>query len=162
MMTGTPKGIKHSHSSALRNFEYILTTLVHRGKAAFTTNFFHVGGFMNGMWGLIRGCSMNHLSDRGFTVEKLANMLAVLRPATITVGPHHYIELSESESIEKMDPKLLDSIKAMMPVGAAEPEICETNLKARFTKLKVLMPYLKNVSILFTSAFMLNSSKKLY
>ncbi len=136
-MPGTPKGITHSHSTTLRNFEYILTTMQHRGKIALSTNFFHTSGFMNGMWGLIKGCSITHLAGRHYNVEKLAEMIIKLRPQTITVGPHHYVELSESEALQKMDAKLLDSIKAMMPIGAAEPKICETNLKARFTNLKV-------------------------
>ena len=60
--TGLPKGICHSHWSALHFFGYAKTLVIFDAPSVATTCFFHVGGFLTGTLALERRNTFHHVS----------------------------------------------------------------------------------------------------
>ena len=62
LTTGLPKGICHSHWSALHFFGYAKTLVIFDAPSVATTCFFHVGGFLTGTLALERRNTFHHVS----------------------------------------------------------------------------------------------------
>ena len=72
-----------------------------------------------------------------FTMDMLVGTIARVRPSTVALGTHHYVQMAESNILDNRDPSDFDSVKALFPAGAAVPSSCETKLKKKFTGLLV-------------------------
>ncbi len=110
-----------------------------RSETITTTCFFHTGGFMSALWAMVYGCCLNHMVGRDFNIDVLVDTIIEKRPAMVgldfllykflflflyrntkcaaariqkvSMGPHHYVNLSEHKRLETLDPSLLDSVK---------------------------------------------------
>ena len=80
---GIPKGITHSHVSTLECFAYLCSAMVRRSEVTNTTTFFHVGGFMSTLFGLLKGCCVNHMVGRAFDIDVLVDTIIEKRPAMV-------------------------------------------------------------------------------
>ena len=58
---------------------------------------------------------------------------------SITLGTHHYVQLSESKELEEYDSEKLDKLELLAPAGAAVPASCEIAWKAKCRNLKTVI-----------------------
>ena len=75
----------------------------------------------------------------GFKLQHIIEAIYESQCATISVGTHHYVQLSESDVLKNADPKKLESIELLFPAGAAVPSSCEEIYKAKMKNLKFVM-----------------------
>ena len=73
----------------------------------------------------------------GFTLDTLVDTIVKVKPVTITVGTHHYVQLAESDAMDSRDPEDFESVKLLLPTGAAVPSSCEVKLRKKFRGLMV-------------------------
>ena len=73
-----------------------------------------------------------------FHLGILVDTIIEVKPSSVALGAHHYVQLSNCQILEQVDPMDLDSIKMFIPVGSAVPSSCKQALKAKFRNLEVL------------------------
>ena len=78
---------------------------------------------------------------KGFQLEVLLNTITEVKPTSIALGTHHYVQLAESDILQQTDPEELKSVKLMLPAGAAVPSSCEIRVRAKFPNLSVIAIY---------------------
>lgn len=71
-----------------------------------------------------------------FTLDVLLNTIIEVRPATVALGAHHYVQLAESNILANANPADLDSVNMLFPAGSAVPSSCEDLMKQKFRNLK--------------------------
>ena len=78
------------------------------------------------------------MSGAGFTLQKLLKAVKNEKPKSLTIGSHHFVQMSEmdlaSTGLEKQD---LQSVLWVMPVGSSAPSISFIKLQNLFPNLKV-------------------------
>ena len=74
---------------------------------------------------------------QGFSLSLLIETIKEVQPQTVILGTHHYLQLSESALLQQTDPKNVESVKLMIPVGAAAPSCCQPKIQKVFTSCKV-------------------------
>jgi len=72
-----------------------------------------------------------------FSLSFLMETIKEVKPQTVILGTHHYLQLSESTLLQQTDPKDLESVKLMIPVGAAAPSCCQPKIQKVFTCCEV-------------------------
>ncbi len=91
---------------------------------------------------------------KDFKLEVLLNTILEVKPASIAIGTHHYVQLAESDILQQTDPEGLDSVKLIMPAGAAVPSSCETLIRMKFRNvMAVLNVYGQTECGLITAGF---------
>ena len=73
----------------------------------------------------------------GFKLDMLVKTIKKEKPKQISIGTHHYVQLAETNILDDMDPKDLDSIQLVVPTGAAVPLAIQKRLKKKMRNLKV-------------------------
>ena len=76
---------------------------------------------------------------KGVTLKLILDAIAESKNKSISLGTHHYVQLSESKELEDYDSDLLDSVELLIPAGAAVPAICEINWKKKCRNLKTVL-----------------------
>ena len=74
-----------------------------------------------------------------FTLDVLVKVIKEVKPKTVNLGAHHYVQLAESEILDQIDPNDLDSIKLLSPAGSAVPSSCEKRILNKFRNLQGVM-----------------------
>ena len=59
--------------------------------------------------------------------------------SSISIGTHHYVQLSESKELEEYDCDKLDSVELLLPAGASVPASCEIAWKEKCRNLKFVL-----------------------
>jgi len=134
--TGLPKGICHSHYSTLH---FIGFGKVHQQPdtpSVTTTCFFHVGGFLTGTMALEKRVTYHHMFGSNFTLKLLIDVIREVKPSTVGLGAHHYVQLAESDVLGQVEPDDLDSVKLLFPAGSAVPSSCEQKIRKKFRNLQ--------------------------
>ncbi len=54
----------------------------------------------------------------------------------MTLGTHHYVQLSESDLLKNTNPEDLESIELILPAGAAVPQSCGDIYREKMKNLK--------------------------
>jgi hypothetical protein len=73
-----------------------------------------------------------------FTLSVLLDTIKRVRPETITIGAHTYVQLAEAiADMDEYDEDDLDSVIFVAPVGSAVPQSCQHELKKKFRGLRV-------------------------
>ena len=131
--TGRPKGISHSHQSLWNMMSGNDEKSQPSHHELMTLSFFHIGGCIQNLLNLLQGSTCTYLFGEGLTLEVLLGRIKEFRPAVIIVGTHHYVQLSEFD-LKTTDYKLSDfnSVRVIVPSGAAVPAICSTKLRKIF------------------------------
>ena len=70
-----------------------------------------------------------------FTLNLLMDVILDVKPTSITLGAHHYVQLAESDVLDQVDPENLDSVKLLCPAGSAVPSSCRELLRKKFRNL---------------------------
>lgn len=73
---------------------------------------------------------------KGFSLQTLLNTLTEIKPSAVAMGTHHYVQLAESDELQLVDPEDLESVKLLLPAGAAVPSSCELAIKAKMKNLE--------------------------
>ena len=74
----------------------------------------------------------------GFTLQKLLEAVKIEKPKSLTLGSHHYVQMSEMDvSTTGMDKQDLSSVFWITPVGTSVPSISFSKLQNMFPNLKV-------------------------
>lgn len=133
--TGLPKGICHTHFTAWNFPGYLTTMITPHSQAVSTTCFFHVGGFFTGIVAMEKHQTYHHMFGKGFKLSILLDTIVEVKPSTIALGTHHYVQMAESDVLQQVDPQDLESVKLLMPAGAAVPSSCEVKIRAKFKSL---------------------------
>ena len=77
-----------------------------------------------------------------FTLNLLMDVILDVKPSTVGLGAHHYVQLAESDVLDQVDPENLDSVKLLFPAGSAVPSSCRELLRKKFRNLvDVLQAY---------------------
>ena len=75
----------------------------------------------------------------GFSLDRVLSAIIEVKPHAVGLGSHHYVQLAESEILKLADPADLDSVKTILPAGAAVPSSCEDLIRKKFQKLTVIL-----------------------
>ena len=75
----------------------------------------------------------------GITLKMILDAIAESKNKSLTLGTHHYVQLSESKELEEYSSGKLDQLEMLIPAGAAVPESCEILWKAKCRNLKAIM-----------------------
>ena len=70
-----------------------------------------------------------------FTLNLLMDVILDVKPSTVGLGAHHYVQLAESDVLDQVDPENLDSVKLLFPAGSAVPSSCKELLRKKFRNL---------------------------
>ena len=74
----------------------------------------------------------------GFTLQRLLEAVKIEKPKSLTLGSHHYVQMSEMDiSTTGMDKQDLSSVFWITPVGTSVPSISFSKLQNMFPNLKV-------------------------
>ena len=76
---------------------------------------------------------------QNFSLDLLVNVIKEVKPSCVSLGAHYYVQLAESELLDQVDPKDLDSIKLLCPAGSAVPSSCGINILKKFRNLEGVM-----------------------
>ena len=71
-----------------------------------------------------------------FTLNILLDTIREVKPATVALGAHHYVQMAESDILQQIDPEDLDSVKLLFPAGSAVPSSCEIAIRQKFRSLQ--------------------------
>lgn len=71
-----------------------------------------------------------------FSLDILLNTIIEVKPSTVALGAHHYVQLAESEILATANSADLESVNMLFPAGSAVPSSCEELLKRKFPNLK--------------------------
>jgi len=135
--TGLPKGICHSHFTTHHFGGFVAKSQVKPNSPSVTTTcFFHVGGFFTGILALEKRMTYHHMFGPDFTLKILLDTIVEAQPGTVALGSHHYVQLAESDILDKVDPESLDSVTTLFPAGSAVPSSCEIKIKEKFRNLQ--------------------------
>ena len=74
-------------------------------------------------------------------LDQFIDTIARVKPSFMAIGTHHYVQMSESAYLAAKDPLDFDSVKYMVPTGAAVPSSCKKKVMERFPSLKVMKPF---------------------
>ena len=74
-----------------------------------------------------------------FNLKVLLLAIKEAQPEVIVLGPHLYVELSESDIFQVVSPQDVACITKIFPVGSAVPAICQSNLKKMFQNLSMVI-----------------------
>ena len=78
------------------------------------------------------------LVGKGFTIQKFLEEIKVAKPISLTIGTHHFVQMSEIDlNLTGLDKTDLSSVLWIMPVGASVPPISFQKLQNIFPNLKV-------------------------
>ena len=69
----------------------------------------------------------------------MVNVIKEVKPSTVALGAHHYVQLAESDILDQVDPNDLDSIKKLAPTGSAVPSSCEKRILKKFRNLQGIL-----------------------
>ena len=75
----------------------------------------------------------------GLTLKMILDATAESGNKSISLGTHHYVQLSESKELEEYDSDKLANLELLMPAGAAVPASCEIGWKAKCRNLKTVI-----------------------
>ena len=75
----------------------------------------------------------------GITLKMILDAMAQSKNKSVSIGTHHYVQLSESKELEEYPSEELDQVEMLIPAGAAVPEICEIAWKEKCPNLKVIV-----------------------
>ena len=70
-------------------------------------------------------------------MDMLVNTIVKVRPSAVAIGSHHYVQMAESDILERNNAADFESVKILMPTGAAVPSSCEDKLRMKFKGLLV-------------------------
>jgi len=129
--TGRPKGICHSHQSIWNLLSNSGLPPMHY---MMTMHFFHFNGLRTVITCMMTESTATYALGEGFTLEKLLQVIKQHRPSVLLAGSHHYVQLSEMDlsAATNLKPSDLNSIKAIVPLGAAVPKTCKDKLRRIF------------------------------
>ena len=63
-------------------------------------------------------------------------MIKQVKPRTIGLLVHYYVQLAESDVLEQLDSNDLNSVKFLYPSGSAVPSSCEKNIRKKFRNIQ--------------------------
>ena len=82
-------------------------------------------------------------------MAKILELLPRVRPQYLALGSHHYVQLSESPDLLASGFRGdLDSVKLMIPSGAAVPDSCRIKIMKSFIALKVILRQINTTYIM--------------
>ena len=73
---------------------------------------------------------------KDFTLQILLDTIVEVKPSTVALGAHHYVQLAESDILDDVEPENLDSVVTLFPAGSAVPSSCEIKIRAKFRNLQ--------------------------
>ena len=74
-----------------------------------------------------------------FSLDLLVKVIKEVKPSSVCLGAHYYVQLAESELLDQVDPNDLDSIKLLLPAGSAVPSSCEKSILKKFRNLQGIL-----------------------
>ncbi len=78
------------------------------------------------------------MNGTGFSFPKLLSTVRHVRPQLLSVSAHVYVQLSQLSLAEAdVTVEHLDSVRFVVPAGAAVPRACFDQLKRRFVNVRV-------------------------
>ena len=69
--------------------------------------------------------------DKDFRLEHLTSTILAVKPQTVTLSAHHYIQLSESTDLAGQEDNLT-SVRILFPAGSSVPSSCQPKLMKTF------------------------------
>ena len=69
---------------------------------------------------------------KSFQLQHLINTIVNVKPSTVALGTHHYVQMAESDALDCVDPEELKSVVLLFPAGAAVPQSCEGKMMKKF------------------------------